>query len=234
MRLSDYVVRFVAAAGRKACLPADRRRRHAPERFAGPLRRSELSLQPARAGRAIAAENYAKATGNLGVAMVTTGPGGTNAITGVAGAWLDSTPMLFVSGQVKRPDRMYAADGTPLGVRQLGMQEVDIVSHRPSHHQVRGHHYRPADHPLSPGEGRASGPHGRPGPVWIDIPIDVQAVPLTSMLCAASTPAHCCQQRMTTASRNRFGDVIARLNQAERPLLLVGNGVRLAHAARGI
>src|SRR5450755_5000635 len=77
---------------------------------------------------AMAAETYAKATGNLGVAMVTTGPGGTNAITGLAGAWLDSMPMLFLSGQVKRPDRMFAADGTPLGMRRLGVQEVDIIS----------------------------------------------------------------------------------------------------------
>ncbi len=77
---------------------------------------------------AIAAENYSKATNHLGVAMVTTGPGGTNAITGLAGAWLDSTPCLFLSGQVKRADRMFTEDGTPLGVRQVGMQEVDIVA----------------------------------------------------------------------------------------------------------
>src|SRR6202000_2754040 len=73
---------------------------------------------------AIAAENYSKATNNLGVALVTTGPGGTNAVTGVAGAWLDSTPCLFVSGQVKRPDRMFDAVGQPLGMRQLGGQEA--------------------------------------------------------------------------------------------------------------
>ena len=59
---------------------------------------------------------------------MTTGPGGTNAITGLAGAWLDSTPVLFVSGQVKRADRMFKPDGSPLGVRQLGPQELDIIS----------------------------------------------------------------------------------------------------------
>ena len=77
---------------------------------------------------AIAAENYSKATNRIGVAMVTTGPGGTNAITGLAGAFLDSTPCLFLSGQVKRADRMFSADGTPLGVRQRGPQELDIIS----------------------------------------------------------------------------------------------------------
>ena len=60
--------------------------------------------------------------------MVTTGPGGTNAITGLAGAWLDSTPCLFISGQVKRPDRMYDREGNHRGVRQIGNQELDIVS----------------------------------------------------------------------------------------------------------
>src|SRR5260370_487781 len=71
---------------------------------------------------AIAAEAYARVTGNLGVCMVTTGPGGTNAITGLAGAWLESTPCLFLSGQVKRADPK-----RDLGVRPLGVQELDIV-----------------------------------------------------------------------------------------------------------
>jgi len=70
----------------------------------------------------IAAEAYGQYTNNLGVALVTTGPGGTNAITGLAGAWLDSTPCLFISGQVKRTDLI-----GDRGVRQMGFQEVDIV-----------------------------------------------------------------------------------------------------------
>ena len=105
----------------------------------------------------MAAENYAKATNHLGVALVTTGPGGTNAITGLAGAWLDSTPVLFISGQVKRPDRMFAADGTPLGMRQLGVQEVDIVSIVKPITKYAVTVLDPADHSLPPGEGRAPG-----------------------------------------------------------------------------
>src|SRR5262249_55176314 len=69
-----------------------------------------------------AADAYGQYTNTLGVCLVTTGPGGTNAITGVAGAWLDSTPCLFLSGQVKRPDMKGSS-----GVRQLGFQEIDIV-----------------------------------------------------------------------------------------------------------
>src|SRR5215467_1552414 len=72
---------------------------------------------------AMAAESYAKVVNDLGVCLVTAGPGGTNAITGVAGAWLDSTPMLVLSGQAKRADLRGNS-----GVRQMGVQEVDIVS----------------------------------------------------------------------------------------------------------
>ncbi|MGD0281865.1 MAG: thiamine pyrophosphate-binding protein, partial [Dissulfurispiraceae bacterium] len=71
----------------------------------------------------IAADGYAQYNGNAGVALVTTGPGSTNAITGVAGAWIDSTPLIILSGQAKRKDLLSGK-----GVRQMGIQEVDIVS----------------------------------------------------------------------------------------------------------
>ena len=74
-------------------------------------------------GCAIAAEAYARVTNNIGLLMVTTGPGGTNALTGVAGAYLESTPMLVISGQVKRADMINGQ-----GIRQQGMQELDIIS----------------------------------------------------------------------------------------------------------
>src|ERR1035438_3992377 len=127
-KLSDYVIRFIADQGVKhVFLVPGGGAMHLNESL------SRCSaIEPVcnlhEQASAIAAENYSKATNNLGVAFVTTGPGATNAITGLAGAWLDSTPCLFVSGQVKRADRMFAPDGTPLGVRQVGMQEVDIVS----------------------------------------------------------------------------------------------------------
>src|ERR1700741_3230939 len=128
MRLADYVVRFIAAEGVKhVFLLTGGGAMHLNDALARCDDLTYICNQHEQAS-AIAAENYSKATGNLGVAMVTTGPGGTNTITGVAGAWLDSTPMLFVSGQVKRPDRAFDSNNKPLGVRQVGVQEVDIVS----------------------------------------------------------------------------------------------------------
>jgi acetolactate synthase-1/2/3 large subunit len=177
---------------------------------------------------AIAAENYGKATNRLGVALVTTGPGGTNAVTGVAGAWLDSTPCLFISGQVKRPDRMFDAAGRPLGVRQLGVQEVDIVAIvKPiTKYAVTildpltiRYHLEKAVHLATT---------GRPGPVWIDIPLDVQASPIDAdLLDGFDQPAP-----EPSSLSVPVGKIIQALNRSERPLLFAGNGIRLAHAER--
>src|SRR5512146_3006888 len=121
MKLSDYVFQFVADIGVKhVFLVPGGGAMHLNDS----LSRSGIGYvcNLHEQASAIAAENYAKATNHLGVAMVTTGPGGTNAITGLAGAWLDSTPCLFISGQVKRADLMSGR-----GVRQMGFQELDIV-----------------------------------------------------------------------------------------------------------
>jgi acetolactate synthase-1/2/3 large subunit len=179
---------------------------------------------------AIAAENYSKATNNLGVVLVTTGPGGTNAITGVAGAWLDSTPMLVISGQVKRADRMYRPDGTPLGVRQRGSQEVDIVSLvKPitkyavtiEDPQSIRYHLEKAAHLART---------GRPGPVWVDIPIDVQAAPIDPDPMRGFDPPKLSNLDQDDLAA-KMRDVIDRLNQAERPFIFAGNGVRVSGSA---
>ena len=185
---------------------------------------------------AIAAENYAKATDNLGVVMVTTGPGGTNAITGIVGAWLDSTPVLCLSGQVKLADRMFLPDGTPLGVRQRGSQEVDIVSLvKPVTKyavtivdpQTIRYHLEKAVHLA-----RA----GRPGPVWIDIPIDIQAAQVDPDSLPGFDPAELTSQPGTTTSGQpsldaQVHDLLDRLSRAGRPFIFAGNGVRVSGAA---
>ncbi len=184
---------------------------------------------------AICAEAYAKATNGLGAAMVTTGPGGTNAVTGVAGAWLDSTPVLFISGQVKRPDRMFDAEGNPLGMRQLGVQEVDIVSIvRPitkyavtvlDPYNIR-YHLEKAVYLART---------GRPGPVWIDVPLDVQAFPLddpSSLKGFDPAELKSPGSSATTELREQVRQTIAALNNSDRPLLFAGNGIRLARAEK--
>jgi acetolactate synthase I/II/III large subunit len=229
MKLSDYVMQFVADQGVK----------HVFLVTGGGAMHLNASLAQNRAltpvcnsheqASAMAAENYAKTVNGLGVAMVTTGPGGTNAITGLAGGWLDSTPMLFLSGQVKRPDRMFAEDGAPLGMRQLGVQEVDIVSIvqpltkyavtilDPS--SIR-YHMEKAVHLART---------GRPGPVWIDIPLDVQAAPIDE---AGLSGFHASEDVPTISVSlvSKVRETIEALNKSERPLIFLGNGVRLARA----
>lgn len=227
-KLSDYVIRFIADQGVKhVFLVPGGGAMHLNESL------SRCSaIEPVcnlhEQASAIAAENYSKATNNLGVAFVTTGPGATNAITGLAGAWLDSTPCLFVSGQVKRADRMFRPDGTPLGVRQMGVQEVDIVSIvRPltkyavtiDQPETIRYHLEKAVHLART---------GRPGPVWIDIPLDVQAFPIDPDTLAGFDPPATADDSAALASS--VTQLIAALNRAERPLLLAGNGIRLARA----
>ena len=232
-KLSDYLVQFVADQGVKHMfLVTGGGAMHLNES----LSRCH-SIEPVcnshEQASAICAEAYAKATNGLGAAMVTTGPGGTNAVTGVAGAWLDSTPVLFISGQVKRPDRMFDADGRPLGMRQLGVQEVDIVSIvRPITKyavtildpQTIRYHLEKAVYLAR---------SGRPGPVWIDVPLDVQASPIDDIAALQGfDPGELNDAAKSTDLEEQVRKTIAAFNQAERPLLFAGNGIRLAQAEK--
>jgi acetolactate synthase-1/2/3 large subunit len=173
---------------------------------------------------AIAAEAYAKVTEGLGVAMVTTGPGGTNAITGLAGAWLDSTPVVFLSGQVKRADIMGDS-----GLRQLGSQEIDIVSLVKPLTKYAVTVWDPSTIRFHLEKALYLARAGRPGPVWIDIPLDVQAAEIADDL-PGFTP-----DLDDNASPSPNGEQIARiydlLNRSSRPAILVGNGVRVARSS---
>jgi len=229
MKLSDYVFRVVANTGVKHVFLV-------PGGGAMHLNDSlsrcdgvDFVCNLHEQASAIAAESYSKATNNLGVAVLTTGPGSTNAITGLAGAWLDSTPCLFLSGQVKRADRMFMPDGTPLGVRQVGMQEVDIVSIvRP----LTKYAFT-VDEPGSIRYHMEKALHlaksGRPGPVWIDIPLDVQASPVDPENLRGFDSSEC-EVAPVVDLESLVGETILALNKSERPVLLAGNGIRLSRA----
>lgn len=173
---------------------------------------------------AISAEAYARINENLGVCMVTTGPGATNAITAVAGAWIESVPMMVISGQVKRADMLR---GAPL--RQKGVQEVDIVSLVKGITKYAVTVERPEDIRIEMERAAHLARSGRAGPVWIGVPLDVQGAPVD-----AATLPHWRDDTKDDARQDISGE-IERLQkllaQAERPLLLAGHGVRLAGGA---
>ena len=174
---------------------------------------------------AIAAEAYSRINGRLGVALVTTGPGATNAITGVAGAWIESVPMLIISGQVKRADMMGDS-----GVRQMGPQEVDIISMVKPITKYAVTVMDPKDIRYHMEKAIALATSGRRGPVWIDVPLDVQA--------SLVEPEQLTGYKAEPGSRKSAGQLDAEVSKtleliksSKRPLLLAGHGIRLAEAA---
>jgi len=234
MKLSDYVMKFVADQGvSHVFLVTGGGAMHLNHALSCEARLTAVCNSHEQAS-AMCAEAFAKATNGLGVCMVTTGPGGTNAVTGVAGAWLDSTPTLFLSGQVKRPDRMFdAVTGRPLGMRQLGVQEIDICS-------IVKPITKYAETILDPDRIRYHlekavylALNGRPGPVWLDIPLDVQAISIDETNLAGFDPSELGGDRRQLAAAGldaEVAKVIAALNACDRPILFAGNGIRLARA----
>ncbi len=172
---------------------------------------------------AIAAEGYARLTGKVALVCVTSGPGGTNAITGVLGGWQDSIPMFVISGQVKRETTTWSTD-VPL--RQLGDQEfqiADCVKNMTKYsvmitdpEQIR-YHLEKAWYLCN---------HGRKGPVWLDIPLDVQAAIVDSETLTGYVP----ESENVTVDPEMIKQVLDKIENAKRPVILAGTGVRLGGA----
>ncbi len=178
---------------------------------------------------AMAAEAYARLTNKPAVVNVTSGPGGTNAITGVYGAYVDSVPMLVISGQVKRETTVRS---TGLALRQLGDQELDIeelvrpitkyavMVNDPA--EIR-YHLEKALHLATT---------GRPGPVWVDIPLDVQAAKIDPAALHGFDPAELDEPWRGTDVESAAREILDRIAKAQRPVIFAGSGVRLSGAHR--
>jgi acetolactate synthase-1/2/3 large subunit len=225
VKLSDYVIQFIARQGVKHVFMVPGGGAMHLNDSLGQCKDMEFVCNLHEQASAIAAEAYARITNNLGVALVTTGPGGTNAVTGVAGAWLDSTPCMFISGQVKRADLMKDSGG-----RQLGVQEIDIVSIVKSITKYAVTITAPDSVRYHLEKAVYLAGSGRPGPVWIDIPLDVQASIIDADRLAGFDSKEIEQLFDKKALAEQVAQVIALLNCAKRPVLLAGNGIRLAGA----
>lgn len=175
----------------------------------------------------ISAEAYARINENIGVAMVTTGPGATNAITAVAGAWIESVPLMVISGQVKRADMLR---DSPL--RQKGVQEVNIVRMVESVTKLAITVEQPDDIRYIMEQAYYLAREGRAGPVWIDVPLDVQAALVDpNQLRPFNEPTLAPMDDKQTRLQQQVTETIQLLKQAERPLILAGHGVRLSGAS---
>ena len=173
---------------------------------------------------AIAAEAYTRLTGKLAAVCVTSGPGGTNAMTGVLGGWLDSIPMFVVSGQVKRETTTWS---TPVPLRQLGDQEYNIVaSVRPmTKYAVMVTEPNEIRYHLEKALYLAT--HGRGGPVWLDIPLDVQAAKIEPETLAGYDPAKERANEEPVYDPALTPVMLERIKNAKRPVVFAGSGVRL-------
>ena len=167
----------------------------------------------------IAAEACAQYANSLGVALVTTGPGATNAITPCAAAWTDSTPIIFVSGQVKTQDSR-----KNYNVRQLGFQEIPIVEMVSSITKMAVQITGVEQIPATLKDLITAAISGRPGPVWLDIPLDIQSQTIEDKPLALISPL----KFQNALQAGILGEIVSQWQSANRPLLLLGNGVRLA------
>ncbi len=174
---------------------------------------------------AIAAEGYTRLSGRLAAVCVTSGPGGTNAITGVLGGWLDSIPMFVVSGQVKRATTIHATD-VPL--RQLGDQEYDIVSSVRPMTKYAEIVLDPEDIAYHLEKAYFLATNGRPGPVWIDVPLDIQGATVETDSLRHYSSEEDAAKEIVHYDESMTDRIIEKLKSAKRPLVLLGTGVRLA------
>lgn len=175
---------------------------------------------------AIAAEGYFRTTNEMPLVCCTTGPGGTNTLTGVLGAWLDSIPMLIISGQVR-----YATTARYAGipVRAMGDQEFDItpmVAHMTKYAQMITdpklvkYHLQKALYLAK---------HGRPGPVWLDVPLDIQGGYIDTEEFVEFVPTEVSQVLPPKVTPEIIRAVLQKLQTAKRPVFNVGNGIHIAN-----
>lgn len=175
---------------------------------------------------AIAAEGYYRTCGKLCVTNVTTGPGGTNAITGVLGQYLDSIPALYISGQIKTATYKHTYDY--LNLRQLGDQETDIVSVVTPITKYAKTIYNPLDVKYELDKAIAIALDGRPGPVWLDIPLDVQGAMIDETKLKEFDPSELVDPVKHSLVGEQIKQLLDKILKAKAPVIYVGNGVRLA------
>lgn len=226
IKVSDYIINFISNLGVKyVFLIAGGGNIHLIDSI-GNNKRLQYVCNHHEQASATCAEGYARIAG-FGVCIVTTGPGATNAITGALGAWLDSIPLLVISGQVRR-DTIGAGRIT----RQLGDQEINIIDIVKPITKYATTVMNPEDIQYHLEKSVYIAKNGRQGPVWLDIPLDVQGSYIEKEKLRQFNPKEISFEFDNDQKKLKkiVSDIIHRLKQSHRPVLYAGNGIRLAHA----
>lgn len=229
IKVSDYIARFFLEKGIDTCFSVTGGGAMHLNDSLGHHPNYRTIYNHHEQASAMAAEGYTRITNKPALVCVTSGPGATNALTGVLGAWLDSIPMVVLSGQMKVETTLHAV---PFRLRQLGFQEFNVVDSVAAMtkyavlvtdvHYVR-YHLERAFHEAT---------HGRKGPVWLDIPLDIQGSLIhdDTQLSWGRYTSFAGDAYVHTIKPSIAAAIIDRINQAKRPVLMVGSGVHLGGA----
>ena len=223
MKVSDFVVKFFEDHKFKYVFGVTGGgAMHLNDSF-GSSKKIKFIMQHHEQAASMSAESYARTTGKVGLCNVTTGPGGTNAITGLVGAWIDSIPMIIISGQVATKDMINKTN-----TRQIGVQEInilDIVKPVVKYNAIITdendilYELQKALHLCK---------NGRPGPVWIDIPLDIQAKLINP-------------KKIRSFKEKKFKNIIkdtdikkiiSLIDKSERPSIVIGNGIHISNSSK--
>lgn len=237
IRIADYIVNFLADHGVTDCFTVvGGGAMHLNDAF-GHNDRIHCTYNHHEQACAIAAEAYARLENRIAAVCVTTGPGGTNAITGVVGGWLDSIPMFVVSGQVRYDTTArYAEQFTGrLPLRAVGDQEFDITRSVDCMCKYAVMLENPIDIKYMLEKAWNLATTGRPGPVWVDVPVNYQGMMIETDDLRGYDPQEDALQYPPAVSDTVIDEVLEELAKAKRPVLYAGGGIRLSggfHAFR--
>ena len=226
IRLADYIFKYLADYGvRHVFLVVGGGAMHLNDAL-GKEKRIKYICTHHEQGAAIAAEGYARTSGKMAVVSVTSGPGGTNALTGVLGQWLDSVPVLYISGQVKYETTI--ASQPNCNLRQFGDQEINIIDIVRPVTKYAKMIVDPKTIKAELDKAIFIANSGRPGPVWLDIPLNIQGA-LIDEKNLKSQP----QKNITPQIKSKdISTVIKELKKSKRPLFVAGHGIRISGAKK--
>lgn len=222
MKVSDYIIDFISRIGidRVFCVTGGGAMHM--NNSLGSSDKVDGVFMLHEQGAAIAAEAYARIREGYGCCLVTSGPGATNALTGLVGAYIDSIPVIFISGQAKRADLIGNQK-----IRQFGIQEVDIISMVSSYTKYASQIKEPEDIRYELECAAAVAVDGRPGPVWLDIPLDIQASEIEPNRLRGYEKK---SNEVYDVKSDDIDKVISLINESKRPVIMVGHGIRLSHS----
>ena len=228
VKVSDYISQFLVEHGITDCFMVTGGGAMHLDDAIGHQKGMHCTFNHHEQASAIAAEGYTRSTGRLAAVCVTSGPGGTNAITGVMGGWLDSIPMFILSGQVKRETTIWAV--SELNLRQLGDQEFNIIDSVKNLTKYAVMVTNPLEIGYHLGKALYLATHGRGGPVWLDIPLDVQGSKIDIEKILRFDPEKEITWKISGPRQSQIDIVLEKLRTSKAPLVLAGTGVNLGGA----